>query len=345
MDIGISSIAINYNNTQFTLINQIQGGLACYTIGVTCALVVIVLLRISEHMFHDQCWRLLQQHDDASRCFAPPTQAFQLPWNLIPGISNTVTTAEAQEELEAPLLGNFDVRNTNNLSVAATTTTTRQQEHAVSSMQIEIRQESIEDIGSTTPRMSCWQRAVLYELSILSTVFWIPALFLPLFELSYAGLISDFLTEVTFSVRLWEFPAVLWQRGVEARTDQWVLVVLGLVLVSLVYVIPLLATLLAVACWVLDPIPSDFCRKVLSVLQPCLCGIIFYLSLHFAIPSFEVIGENAIDIGSSGLCKRFEVITSDTCLTIKGDTKPGLWFLLAQSLSLEIFVAVTLMWK
>jgi hypothetical protein len=151
--------------------------------------------------------------------------------------------------------------------------------------------------------------------------------------------------EVSFSVKFWEFPAVLWQRGVAAGTEQWILIILGTVLVSLVYVIPLLATILSIAVWRMDPIPSVFCRNVLWIIQPCLCSIVFYLSLQFAVPSFEAIGEYAIDMGSSGLCKKFQVVTSDTCLTIEGTPSLGLWFLLAQSLSLEVLVGLTLIWK
>jgi hypothetical protein len=347
MDIGTSSIEMNNNNTQFTLINQMQGGLACYTVGMASALVVIVLLRISETACYDHCRSLLLQNDDASRRSAPPHQAFQfLPWNMLPGTTTTVT--EAQEELEAPLLlGNWDVsnNNNNNSSNNAGAPTTPLQDHAVESMQIETRQDSSASEANEVAGLACWKRALLYELAIGATVFWIPALFLPLFELSYGGIISDFMTEETFLVRFWEFPAVLWQRGIAAGTEQWVLVLLGLVLVSLVYIIPLLTTLLAIGTWILDPIPSEYCSKVLGALQPCLCGIIFYLALHFAIPSFEIITEYAIDMGSSGLCKRFEVITSDTCLTIVGDSQAGLWCLLAQSLSLELLVALTLLWK
>ncbi|KAG7353866.1 hypothetical protein IV203_003221 [Nitzschia inconspicua] len=347
MDVGTSSIEMNnINNTQFTLINQMQGGLACYTIGMTCALVVIVLLRISESNFHDHCWSLLSQQqptssDDAFRQSAPPHQAFQLPWNILPSIGGAMM--EAQEELEAPLLGISN--GSENSTVAATTPSP--QDHALSCMQIETGQQGATcDLDSSTgSRLSCWKRAVLYELAIFATVFWIPALFLPLFELSYGGIISDFMTEVTFSVQFWEFPAVLWQRGIAAGTEQWILMLLGLVLVSCVYIIPLLATLLAIGVWVLDPIPSEYCRKVLGALQPCMCGFVFWLALNFALPAFEVITEYAIDMGSSGLCKRFEVITSDTCLSIVGDRKAGVWFLLGQSLSLELFVILTLLWK
>ncbi|KAL3917273.1 MAG: hypothetical protein SGARI_007754 [Bacillariaceae sp.] len=151
--------------------------------------------------------------------------------------------------------------------------------------------------ASVTRGMPFWQRALLYELAIGATIFWIPALFMPLFELSYGGIISDFMSEESFSIRFWELPAVIWQRGVAAGAEQWVLLILGLILIVLVYIVPLLATLLAIATWTLDPIPSAFCRNVLKTLQPCLGGIIFYLALHFAIPAFEDIAEYAIDMG------------------------------------------------
>jgi hypothetical protein len=324
IDIGTSSIEMNNSSTKFTLINQLQGGLACYTLGMTCALVATVLLRAEEINFYEHCSCLLQQHDEDSRTSAPPNNAFSLPWNIV---HHNSTLVEAEEELQAPLLDNMDVTHPN----------------AVSSMQIDATPSDDGELGSSG--LPLWKRALLYELAIGATVLWVPALFMPLFELSYGGIISDFMSEETFSIRFWEFPAVIWQRGVAAGTEQWVLIILGIILIFLVYVMPLLATLLAIAAWTLDPIPSAFCRNVLKAIQPCLGGVIFYVALHFAVPAFEDIAEYAIDMGSSGLCKKFEVMTSDTCLTITGTPQWGFWFLLAQSLSLEILVALTLLWK
>jgi hypothetical protein len=249
----------------------------------------------------------------------PPNRAFQLPWHI--------TANETGQEQQRPLLGD----DSDELLLASGS-------GQVESMQIEQGVQESQGI-------SFCKKVVLFEVGIIATLFWLPALFLPLFQLDFGGLVSDFMAEVAFSVRFWELPAVLWQRGIAGGTPRWMSIALGTVLVSFVYVLPILATVLAIGTWRTKSTESVFCRNVLKCIHPCLCGIVFALSLLLAVPAFEPVGDYLLDEETSGLCKKFQLITDDTCLTITGKPDLGLWFLLAQSISLEIFVILTICWK
>jgi hypothetical protein len=45
-----------------------------------------------------------------------------------------------------------------------------------------------------------WKKVVLYKVGILLIFLWLPALFLPLFELDFGGLASSFMTRVTYTL-------------------------------------------------------------------------------------------------------------------------------------------------
>jgi hypothetical protein len=392
LDVGTSSIEIDSNSTQFVVNNRIQSGLACFAIGISCSVSVVMLLRmakisfISENGTHGNGtgrWQYqpLQNYpltssgtapvaisDPIATTSAPPHRAFQLPWNIRGSNTSERTMVTIQEqqpehqELHTPLLlgsqsGQPQLSDGlwNDDMTVPTANTNRhnmplllqQQQRFPNRIDIDPMQLETSSMppGNDDLPMPFWKRAIIYELAAASTVLWLPALFFPLFELTYTGIISEFMPEVSFSVQYWELPAVLWQRGIAAGTARWVLTVLGTVLVFFVYVCPMLATLLAIATWRLDLTESTYCRNVLRIIHPSVCGIIFVLAVQLAIPAFQAIGEFAIDTGSSGLCQKFEVVTSDTCMTIVGEPRIGLWFLWAQTISLEVFIALTFVWR
>lgn len=334
LNVGTSSMEINTNMTRFVVNNRIRGGLASYALGMTSALLVILILRAAKQRNTSSPDQPQEQSPPVgSSANAPPYQAFQLPWRIAnnDNILNSLQLQSDREDegLQTPLLT---------------------AENSIGNYLLQpqpLQETGGAQVQSVSPSMlPFWKRAILYEFGTLSTLLWFPALFLPLFELTYDGIIADFMTEVSLEVRFWEFPAVLWQRGVAAGTDHWIMVSLESVLIGLVYVGPLLATILSLATWNLtDSVASAFCQGALGTIQPCLCSLIFCLSLHLALPAFEAISEYAIDMGSSGLCQKFSIITSDTCLRIQGHSGLGLWFLFAQSTALEIFVILTLAWK
>ena len=315
LDVGTSSIEIVSNDTKFSITNQTRGGLVAYALGMSCALGVIVILRSTRRRVTEYIPAPVSSEENyrPSLPRPPPNQAFQLPWHL--------SANENSQEQQRPLLADDD------------------------EFQGQVETMQIQQGGLESQDISFCKKAVLFEFGIVATLFWLPALFLPLFQLNYGGLVSDFMAEVSFSIKLWELPAVLWQRGIAAGTPKWMLLSLGLVLIMFVYILPMLATILSICTWRMKSTAGTFCRSTLHTIHPCLVGIVFALALLFAIPSFEPIGEYLLDEGTSGLCKKFHIVTNDTCLTISGKPDLGLWFLIGQSIVLEIFVILTLCWK
>lgn len=191
-------------------------------------------------------------------------------------------------------------------------------------------------------RLSFCQRVVLFETGLLSTGLLPLALLLPLFEIEFRGLAADFMPKTSFSISYWEFPATLRQRGIAAETDPWIIHVLGATLISLAYILPFLAMVLTLTAWKSTAL-REICRKTLRVLQPLCCSIVLALSVIIVIPKIGPVSERFLEEHTA--CEEFELFTSDSCLSISGNLLPGLYFLVAQSLSLEIFIILTLGWS
>jgi hypothetical protein len=315
LDVGTSSLALENNHSEFLVTNRTKGGVVCYCLGMSCALGVVVLLRMASHPSYQPppgtpigaASRSAGRYTQQDHPRAPPDQAFR--------------------ELQRPLL------------------TDEEDAELV---------ESGASQAATSPALtgyesglSYWKRIVIYEFGILATVLWIPALFLPLFQINFDGLVASFMEEVSFEVPFYQLPTVLLERSTAGGTDQWALLSLGIVLLLLVYILPLVATVSAISAW-RSPDHSKaawFFKAILRSLQPCLCGFVFSLSLLLAVPTFEPLGDYLLDTQTSGFCQRFENVTDTSCLIIHGQHRLGQWFLLAQSVSLEIFVLLTLLWK
>mmetsp|Transcript_27029 Transcript_27029/g.77748 ORF Transcript_27029/g.77748 Transcript_27029/m.77748 type:complete len:538 (-) Transcript_27029:60-1673(-) len=308
MDIGTSSLALENNNTDFLVTNRTRGGMVCYTVGVACALAVVVVLRVAAQQPFDEPNPAEPAPDDsASQPRAPPDYAFQ--------------------ELRRPLLVDEE----------------------------EFRRATIRETSSRRPagavtnerKLPGWKRIIVYEAGVLAVALWLPILFLPLLNITFDGLVAKFMEGGSLELYFFQLPIALHVRGLAAGTDPWMLLALGVVLLCLVYIFPLMATSVAVGAWRSRDHSKAvwFYKAILVCLQPCLCGSIFAFSLLMGIPALEPLGEYLLDSQTSGFCQSFEDVTSTSCLDIEGNYGLGLWFLLAQSISLEIFVMLTILWK
>jgi hypothetical protein len=319
--LGSSPLEIEFNDSRFVVVNQMKGGLSSYTLGMIFGLLVLALLRFGRTNLQE----LFRPAGDSNRTEgeARRRRDLECSWrvrsnDLFTGIAGrhaSKAEAEAEEELRTPLIQDETNNDRDTASVEA-------------------------EPGG----LSLWKRIVLYELGLTSTLLWIPALFLPLFHLKYEGIISDFMSEAALSFRLKDFPMELWQRGVSAGTNRFLLVVLDSVFMLLVFVFPAMANLTAIGTWLLDTKASEVCKRLLWILQPLLGALVFGTALYVSIPAFGTVTESAIDNVSSGLCSNFEAIAGDACFTIEAEPSTGLWFLLGEALALELFVVLTLRW-
>ena len=336
LTIGSSPLDIKYNDSRFIVVNQFEGGLTAYTLGMMFGLIVLALLRFDRAN--------TATFFEPTRSPSPNTSGQEYSWKVHSNEffteikhRHTVGTeaGNAERELGMPLL---------------------QSDHNVESLS-EIRSalalgkstETIEEnwgggVQTESDGLSFWKRVVLFELALVSTVLWIPALFLPLFHLKYEGFVSDFISEVSLSFRLKDFPIELWERGISAGTNPLMLFILETIFVLLVLLGPLLANLAAIGVWILERQASIFCRLLLWILQPFLGTFVFGTALYFSIPAYETVTEGAIDKFGAGICTSFESVVGDACFTIKAEPSVGLWSVLIESLALELFVLLTLAW-
>ena len=302
LDIGASSIAMENSNSKFLLTNRSLGGLVCYVLGTSSALVVVVVLRFASQEPYKASGNRIEgtPRQDPSHTVVSPDNGFS--------------------QLRQPLLALEDF-------------------------------EGMAHLRLGHPERGCglapWKRLLAYESGVLSVALWLPALLLPLFRMNFDGLVANFMEERAYEISFYQIPVVLLQRGNVAGTPQWITLGLGAVFVSLVYIFPLMATSIAVGAWRSPDLSKAawFYKGILRHLQPCLCGVVFSVALSCAIPAFEPLVDGILDSETAGFCKQFSDITDVMCLVVEGQPRIGHWFLLAQSVSLELFVFLTLLWK
>jgi len=327
LDVAIVSIDLVGNGSDLRIVNRTSNGLVCYTLGMVLALVVIGLLRwaktktivlASSTNTNNTSTSRVEAATTPSAVQAPPSHAFQLPWNNRSMDESEANNLADQTEPLLPI---------NEESETATTTQM-------------VRQGPNAFAGLPT-----WKKIVLYETTLGATFLLIPALFLPLFTIDFGGLASQFIDEPSITFHFWQFPKLLHDGGYLAETKHWVIIAQSAVFLLFVYIVPLLATFLAIGTWRSGPITSKYCYRILYILQPCLCSLVFAISVLMAVPAFRPLVSRLLSNKTSGICDNFHLITNDDCLTMEGEPRLGVWFLLAQSLSLETLVILTLIWR
>ena len=320
LTIGSSPLEIEYQSTKFIVVNQFEGGLVAYTLGMMFALVVLALLRFdrtSTEALHEST-----QRNSPSQEFSWEVHSNELFTGIKQRPSLKTQLDNSDQELAAPLL-----ENDHNATESPSSET-----------------NPAGEAQTESDGLPFWKRVILFELALVATIFWVPALFLPLFELKYGGFVSEFMPDVSLGFRFFDLPIELWKRGISAGTNPLMMITLENIFILLVCVGPLVANLAAIGTWILEGQASLFCRRLLWILQPFLGTFVFGIALYFAIPAFETVTESAIQQFGSGICTTFESVVGDVCFTILGKPSVGLWFLLAESLALELFVALTIIW-
>mmetsp|Transcript_26806 Transcript_26806/g.58797 ORF Transcript_26806/g.58797 Transcript_26806/m.58797 type:complete len:607 (-) Transcript_26806:4341-6161(-) len=349
--IGISPLDIEFEDSRFIVVNQIQGGMAVYALGMICCLSVLTFLRLGKTTIHGIYEPIYFVHRKQFQGEARRNLDFECSWDvhsdeLYSSSMRTNTNTNQKNkghddfvDLETPLLQNkwrngiYSAVDRRTLLSAFEGATETMDHHPTEITSVE------------TGFLPFWKRVVLYELALLSTLLWLPALCLPLFRLEYGGIVSDFMSEVSMSFRLRDIPVELWERGRSAGTSRLMLFLVESNFVLLVFVCPILANLLAIGAWICDSPFRTLCKNILWIIQPCLGTIVFGVAVFVSVPAFETVPQGAIDKFASAICNNFEAITTYTCFTIHAEPSLGLWFLLGEAVALEIFVLLTLYWS
>ncbi|CAJ1910486.1 unnamed protein product [Cylindrotheca closterium] len=329
LDVAIVSISLIGNGSDVRIVNRTSNGMSCYTLGMVLGLIVIGVLRWAKTKTSvlasttitttsANTSRVLEPNATSSSFHAPPSHAFQLPWtrSMDSDANNNSSLADQTEPL-LPIHEEF------------AETTTRM-----------VRQRRNAFAGLPT-----WKKIVLYETSLGATFLLIPALFLPLFSIKFGGLASQFIEDPKITFHFWQFPKLLHNEAYLAETKHWIMVSQGAFFFVFVYIVPLVATFLAIGTWRSGPATSKHCYRILYIIQPCLCSLVFAISVLVAVPAFRPLVARLLSNKTSGICTDFHLVTNDNCLTMEGQPRLGVWFLFAQSLSLETLVILTLIWR
>jgi hypothetical protein len=176
----------------------------------------------------------------------------------------------------------------------------------------------------------------------VSVILWIPSFYLPMLHFSYSGIVSDLLTQQSLRLYLWEVPHVLWDEGRQFETPLWILILVGIFLVSTVLVLPLLATFMGVLAWLGEGAWSDNSYVWLYTVHPGLGGVVFTLALLTTMPVLQPLSSLIFDEQTFDACDR---MTGSPCLVVRGQLLSGAFFFLVQALFLEVFVLCTLQWS
>jgi hypothetical protein len=316
LDVAISGIELEWDFTDLKIQNELKGPFISYVVGSACGLLAVVVLRMP-YLEHIKLLRYTAekptQNNNIQQSYslpespppqalrAPPANAFQLPW-----LSSLSANGDGSDVTE-PLLG----------------TPSNQQQPTQST--------------SLTP----YQGLVAFQLGILAFLLWIPSVALVQFRVLYDGLIVDLVKVKAFNMYIWQLPLLVWNTGVKAGTDKWMLILLFSIIFTFVLIIPLVAHAVAAMVWMVRKEQTRAkLTDILTLLQPAMCQIPFAMGLLVTVGSFVDIGGN-ID---AGICVKIESLVQNQCMITGGVIFSGCWFLVAQAITLEAFVFVTLRW-
>ena len=300
---------------------------AAYIVGTLCGVGLLALLRVPrQETFKIVPDDLVEiEFAPATPVRSPPPQAFRHTWQV--------------EDEDAPLMTVLEE------DVMSPVTPTRPSPPPRTPSPDNVTPELVEEASvrpSSPPRLSYWDKVKVFQLGLLSVTFWIPAYYLPLLHFNYTGVASDFMQRSSFRLYLWEVPSYLWSQGREFDTPFWIVALLVLFVTVTVLVVPLVATFQGVLAWLGEGAWRTRSYVWLYAAHPCLGGLVFSLALLTTVPVLSPMGVVLLDEHATNVCHG---LTGDPCLGLKAQLLSGSAFYLAQSLCLEAFVFLTLIWS
>ena len=325
---------------------QTRNPYAAYTVGTICAVSLLMLLRFPRQ----ESFRLVSDSEleiefpsaaPTPTIRSPPPQAFQHPWHVDDPTNNNLS--DHDEPIMTVL--EEDVLRTPPRPAARLPTSTNApyiRPPAPSEGTPELIDEDPMRPPSP-PKLTYWNKFTVFQLGLLSVIFWIPTYYLPLLHFSYRGVASAFLKQQSFQLYLWELPSYLWAQEVEFKTPVWIVVVLAIFLITTVLLLPLVATFQGVLAWLGEGGWRTRSYVWLYTLHPCLGGLVFSLALVSTIPSLSPLSALMLDERAGDMCHYFS--TNNRCLDVKAQLLSGAFFYVAQAACLEAFVLLTLRWS
>ncbi|GAX15384.1 hypothetical protein FisN_8Lh322 [Fistulifera solaris] len=323
LQLAVDSMHLHWTGSSVTVHSQAKGGLVAYVTGVASALLALVFLR----------W--------------PPPQLHNNNNNIGP---LAIETAQFEHPLVRTVVPRED--ETPSMVVLEDTSTL---EGPVVSFQPVLHDE-IEDNRSllegapwyanllTPTRLlhkSLFCRTVLiYQLGLFSVVLWIPAYTIPLLQWS-----SPYLSPNPQPLILWNLPQMLGQSGAAAGTSYWIIGLLGVVLMTTVFVAPAIALGLSITVWCVEPKKSRVCQSWLYAWHPLMGQAVWCMALLLVTPALEPWSRQLL-ASNTNICQAISTwVPIDDCILLQAEYQPGILLFLVQTVCLEFFVVLTLRWS
>ncbi|CAB9503020.1 expressed unknown protein [Seminavis robusta] len=324
LDVAIGGLELTWDETDIQVHNELKGGYLSYLLGCTCATLAVVVLRLP-YLEHLQIWGCADNHHHNNN---KPQQ--EPPQLVAPELEPPPPQALRAPPLHAFRMGFLSSNDLSDTERADNTTTAT-------------------DLFQQTPfttRVQPWKSLVAFQLGILALLLWIPAMALPTFRVLYDGMVVQLVKTKAFNTYIWQLPLVVWRTGVKAGTDMWMLVLTFGILLTVAFVIPVMAHAVASMIWwqthgqQATTTRANKLRDILKLLHPAMCQFPCALAMLVTVGSFDDVGEN-ID---GFICVQIENVVENQCLVSGGVILSGCWFLVAQAVALEAFVYLTLLW-
>ena len=325
LSLATSFIELQWTDTTIQAGNRARGPLAAYLVGITCAVALAGLLRSPPAS--GAIGSTVEEAETSSGIAlvrSPPPHAFQHPWMPINQEDQPAMTV-LEETSQEPFDRKREEPTPSGLSTP------------------DLVPENDGGEGKSSD-LSFWKKFAAFQFGLLSVILWIPVVYLPFVHISYGGVATNFLSESTLRLYVWDISFSLWRQGVEFGTPIWILLTASSILLLTTMVLPLLASCLGVVAWVGEGELSTKCYAWLFACNPALGGTVYAVAVLAMTHALTPLSQSLLNQESAGICQKFSDMTGETCLDVSATPLPGIWFYFAQSIMLELFVLVTLKW-
>lgn len=331
---------LEWTRTSVSLYSSVGPGLACYTVGCLCAILLTVVLRSAGPTRHDEMNRTAGSHQTIAisepprmnrSIRTPPPHAFRqfrLP--------NTSSDDDDDDDKTSPLLQILE--ETPSISRLNRTSTVPSQPPT---------------LDPPTKPLSFLQLLLVFQVGLMSILCVVPTLVLPAITLKISGVASEFTPHRTRTIFLHQLPRTLLHTTTTTTASWW----LGWLVLVPTIVIPALAMAVAVRTWThASPHQRAVGRRWLYQWHPAVSGgvaaVAVVVALH-VLESWNVWNANNSNPDLSHFYDAFKMKDKhalalkdgEPCWKVTVQSLTGLWFWVLQSILLEAFIFLTLAWS
>jgi hypothetical protein len=329
---------------------QLDNGIISYTIGVSCAMMCIVLIRSYRSIQYHHC------HDHRQS---------NLPRNDV----NHILTNDAipeQKQAESAIIEEvvpFMQILEEQAEISIDTTTTFVNKVPIS--------------GSTN--YSYYRRVdpssipfckilLVFQCGLLSILFMVASLVLPLLQLNYDGLGTNLMVEQSrVGVHLYEIPWIVYNDTRSAQSSFWMIVILIVFIVLSTVLFPLYAIVMATMTWMLPSSSSvkvhnqqdrcrffcfltrKQCRTHLQLIHPVIGSIVVSISLLLSaqiLQRWNVCNTATTSTGTMNHWPYNNNFQNWGCsIHTNSSLQTGAWCYIIHSILLEVVIVTTVRWS